>query len=72
VCKTDMCGCVNGYRSVSERFGICRSTAHDCVIRVVDCLLDINAECHIIGWPIAVKATAAIAGFAASGFPGWL
>jgi len=45
-----------GYRSVSEKFGLSKSSLNDCVRRVVQILNNIASD--IIRWPMGPKLTA--------------
>lgn len=57
-------------RSIADRFGISKSTAHACVLRAVKVILDFNDKYSVVKWPCCEKAIVIAAAFeSAYGFP---
>jgi hypothetical protein len=61
------------YRSVSDRFGVSKSTSIKSLMLVVDGILRWNVAQHLISWPTPDEQTVIEHGFRNSyGFPGKL
>lgn len=61
------------FRSVALKFGVARSAAWESTHRVVDALLLVNGDKHVVEWPTGQKAVDVIAAFRRiSNFPGKL